>query len=73
MSRFDFVMFDVKAAKDSAELKSRFQSLEARLDELIPVNGRSKCLAMTKLEEAFMWIGKALRDEVLSREGSTNV
>lgn len=31
---------------------------------------RAKALALTKLEECYMWIGKALRDDQIARIGS---
>ena len=30
-------------------------------------NGRSASLALTKLEEAYMWIGKQIRDDQIAR------
>lgn len=35
--------------------------------------GRAKALAVTKLEECYMWIGKAIRDEQIARNGSAEL
>lgn len=33
--------------------------------------GRAQSLAITKLEECYMWIGKGLRDKQVARGGSS--
>lgn len=71
MSRYDFVKYDEHAAKLSGDYKQRFQQLEAALNlDLSTGGGRSLATAMTKLEEAFMWVGKAIRDNQIARNGS---
>jgi len=65
ISRFDYVKYDEKAANLQAEFKTFFEAIEARVNDLMP--GRAQSLAMTKLEEAYMWIGKAIRDEQIFR------
>ena len=67
MSRFDYVKYDHKANEDSNLFKASFSVLERYLEEKIS-DGRSKSLALTKLEEAFMWTGKAIRDDLIKRE-----
>ena len=68
MSRFDYVKYDKEAEK-----KQRcFKYLVAGLDNLIEGNltsPRAKALAITKLEETYMWIGKAIRDDQIKRNG----
>lgn len=56
------------------KFKASFENLEGLLNELLPSSpggkdpyGRAKALAITKLEEAYMWVGKALRDEQQER------
>jgi len=71
MSRYDFVKYDEHAAKLSADYKKRFEELEAALNLDLGLRGkRSFATAMTKLEEAFMWVGKAIRDNQIERNGS---
>ncbi len=68
MSRFDYVAYDEEAVAEQMEAKKAAQDLEAVIERLAP--GRAKALALTKLEECYMWIGKAIRDEQLERNGS---
>lgn len=69
MGRFDYVCYDDKAAAQQDKFKSRFVELELAVTEnLAP--GRATALALTKLEEAYMWVGKAIRDEQIARNGS---
>lgn len=68
MSRFDYVQYDAKACQQQADLKAKFQEAEALIDGLDP--GRAKSTAYTKLEEAYMWAGKAIRDEQIARNGT---
>lgn len=64
-SRFDYIAYDDKAKQAQANAKIACQALEAEIDKLN--NGRAKALALTKLEEVYMWIGKAVRDEQVER------
>lgn len=70
MSRFDYVKYDESAAAKQAELKAKFQELEATVEKSIP-NGRPKSLILTKLEEAYMWVGKGIRDEQVNSGSAT--
>lgn len=65
MSRFDYVQYDAKAAEKQASCKTAAQRLEAEIDAL--PHGRAKSLALTSLEETYMWIGKAIRDDQIAR------
>lgn len=67
MSRFDYVKYDDIASMQQASAKERFESVAAMIGSL--GDGRAKALAFTKLEEAYMWVGKAIRDEQLVRTG----
>ena len=65
MNRFDYVRYDNKSQSQQDTLKRKFMELETEIDCLAP--GRAKSLAQTKLEESYMWCGKALRDEQIAR------
>ena len=58
--RFDYVQFDSETQKRQLDLRGLCEELEDRIEELGP--SRTASLAMTKLEECYMWAGKALRD-----------
>lgn len=64
-SKFDYVKYDDQAAGQQAFYKEKFMELDSVVESLNP--GRAKSLAITKLEEAYMWVGKALRDEQIAR------
>lgn len=68
-SRFDYVKYDVKAVADQMLFKGLFETLDKTVGERI-ASPRAKALVMTKLEEAYMWIGKAVRDDQIERNGS---
>lgn len=69
MSRFDYIKYDEIAQIDQENFKQQFIDLETAID-LCLQPGRAKSLVITKLEEAYMWIGKAIRDEQLERNRS---
>jgi proline racemase len=64
-SRFDYVAYDDPAAALQAEVKARVIAVEQVIDRL--PSGRYKSLAMTALEEAYAWVGKAIRDDQRAR------
>jgi hypothetical protein len=72
MSRFDHVKYDDKSFVAQKMLKTMFEDLEAEINECIP-DGRGKALALTKLEEAYMWCGKGIRDDQIARNGSAEL
>jgi len=57
-SRFDYV-------------KLQMSVLEAGIEQL--QSPRAKALALTNLEQAYMWIGKAIRDDQIARNGSAEL
>lgn len=61
-TRFDYVKYDEIAAHKQAQFKEKLVELDHWVETHLP-NGRAKSLVFTKLEEAYMWIGKAIRDE----------
>ncbi len=67
-SRFDYVRYDEPAQNLQATFKADVEILEANIEKLS--NGRYKALALTKLEECYMHIGKAIRDDQIARNGS---
>lgn len=72
MSRFDYVKYDPIAATQQLGAKN----LSTELEQFIEVQlkpGRAKSLAITKLEEVYMWIGKAIRDDQIARNGSADL
>jgi hypothetical protein len=67
-TRFDYVAYDDTAQEQQKLFKEKFQHLEASVGAL--GQGRAQSLILTKLEEAYMWVGKAVRDEQIKRNGS---
>ena len=67
-TRFDYVKYDELATSTQAEFKRMFQNLEGFADAILK-HGRAKALVLTKLEEAYMWVGKAIRDDQITRHG----
>lgn len=76
MSRFDYIKYDRGATEDQETAKGLVKKLESMIESIgyaLPTPderkycGRSKSLALTKLEECYMWIGKALRDDQMAR------
>lgn len=65
MSRFDYVKYDKDHTSMQLSAKSLCMQLETEIDSLD--DGRPKSLALTKLEECYMWIGKAIRDDQVAR------
>jgi len=72
MSRFDYVKYDDEALNAQAMLKDEFQELEGLVARLLPA-GRPLSLVLTKLEEAYMWCGKGIRDLQIDRNGSADL
>lgn len=68
MGRFDYVRYDEQAQKAQDAFKEMFSQLTMNVEAMD--KGRAQSLALTKLEEAYMWVGKALRDEQIARNGS---
>lgn len=62
---YSYVKYDQIAVEKQETFKKLFEQLEAGLSLLGA--GRPQSLAATKLEEAYMWIGKAIRDEQIRR------
>ncbi len=67
--RFDYVKYDAQAMIQQSAFKEKFQELENMAENL--KDGRAKSLVMTYLEITYMWVGKALRDEQITRNPET--
>jgi len=65
MSRFNYVEFDEYAQAEQNSAKKIALNLEFLIESL--GKGRSQHLALTNLEECYMWIGKAIRDKQIER------
>ncbi len=68
--RLSYVKYDEQATKQQNELRVAFEAVEALVDGL--ANGRAKSLVLTKLEEAYMWTGKSIRDDQIARTGTVD-
>ena len=71
MSRFDYVQYDKSHTEVQLDFKKRMIELEGcikRLAEGLP-DDRPTNLALDKLEECYMWIGKAVRDDQVAMNG----
>lgn len=68
--RFDYIRYD----DDHAELQSQFYLAFNEMNDAIEnnlENGRAKALAITKLEECYMWVGKQIRDQQVKKSGES--
>lgn len=72
MSRFDYVKYGASASNIQESFKKICISLESGIDLYLKAP-RAKALALTKLEECYMWIGKAIRDDQLAKYGSAEL
>lgn len=66
MSRFDYIKYDEKACNDQAIAKNLATTIESFITCSFKPS-RAQALALTRLEEAYMWIGKMIRDEQIER------
>jgi len=69
VSRFDYVKYD-DIAIETQDAAKKYVSMVETLIETSVKSGRSKALALTKLEEVYMWIGKGIRDDQIARNGT---
>lgn len=65
-NRFDYIAYDDQALDAQIGFKAAFKVLERDVEEKLK-SPRAKALVLTKLEEAYMWVGKAIRDDQISR------
>lgn len=64
--RFSYVKYDEKSAAIQEEFKRRFEDLEGFAEKYLD-DSRPRSLFLAALEEAYMWTGKAIRDEQIKR------
>ena len=65
MSRFDYVKYDEEAIKTQIEIRESVERVEQLINKLSKFDGKRK--ALDKLEECYIWIGKAIRDDQIER------
>lgn len=65
MSRFNYIRYDDQSLATQQHAKIQAGFLEDTINEL--VSERAKELALNHLEECYMWIGKAIRDDQIAR------
>lgn len=70
--RFDYVKYDAEALSTQALFKGAFEEIAADVDFQLK-SPRAKALVLTKLEEAYMWVGKAVRDDQIARNGAAEL
>ena len=68
MSRFSYVRYDETRAAAQSIFKKAVEEVEKHIVCLLP-EGRAQELALQRLEETYMWVGKALRDEQIAVDG----
>lgn len=66
--RFSYVKFDEEHVYVMSIFRREFEDIEARIEQFF-ADSRPKALALTALEEAYMWVGKAMRDKQVARNG----
>jgi hypothetical protein len=71
MARFGTTRFDEDLWADHVRMKEIFEGTEKELDRQIE-SCREKSMVLTKLEEAFLWFGKALRYKQVMRRRTGN-
>ena len=65
---FRHIKYDDVARAQAAAFKAKFEELEAMILKLVP--GRESALAATNMEQAHMWIGKAIRNDQFKRDAT---
>jgi len=68
MSRFSYVRYDAERAAKQEKFRALFEQLEALALAELP-EGRARSLFLTGLDNAYMWSGKAIRDEQIATDG----
>ena len=63
MKTYDYVEYDLDQQCAQVDIKEFVEGLHLTLDHLL-LDNREKAIALTKLEEVYMWAGKSIRDGV---------
>lgn len=69
-NRFSYVKYGEIAMVLQLKFKEKFEEIEELGKALAP--GRAQSLFLTKLEEAYMWTGKAIRDQQIAATGKVD-
>lgn len=67
---FDYVKYDAIAVEKQEKFKALFERLESDA-KLLLAPSRPRSLFDTAIETAYMWVGKAIRDEQIERNSAT--
>lgn len=67
---FSYVKYDQVSVTKQESLKALFEEIERFVKKNLKP-GRCQSLVMTYLEIAYMWTGKAIRDEQIERDRTT--
>lgn len=66
---FSYVKYDDESVQKQETFKKMFEAIEDYAN-LTLKDSRPKSLLKTALEEAYMWTGKAIRDEQIERSSN---
>jgi hypothetical protein len=69
---FDYIKFDKQSTANQASIKEVFTTLETVILHKLN-HSRYRALAITALEEAYSWVGKAVREDQLKRGGENEL
>ena len=64
--RFSYIKYDQQAIDLQEAFKKKFEEVESMVASHLP-QGRPSSLVLTKIEEAYMWVGKSIRDMQIAR------
>ena len=67
MSRFDFIEYDDISIQQQVNFKDQFTKIVNDIEAISTGNQRASLIALVKLEECYMWVGKAIRDNQVIR------
>ena len=67
MSRFDFIQYDNISMERQVNFKEQFTKLANEIEIISTGNERASLIALIKLEECYMWVGKAICDDQIRR------
>lgn len=70
--RFDYIKYDDHHTQVQAAFKEEFTKVEKMIEQNI-MSPRARALALTKLEETYMWVGKAIRDDQIGTNIGTQL
>ena len=70
--RFDYVKYDDQANETQSLFKEAVTQIAADIEVNIK-SPRAKALALTNLEQVYMWIGKGIRDDQVARNGGADL